>query len=202
MDDLPLRQDAVLWALGSLCQLNRVPFDQTLVLQHFPPPYSTLTLQHAAAALGFKVGTSAAEGQEVRHLALPCIALLKVIADAAPDQPEADPARSLALIVKADAGRIAFFTADSQSPQTIATSEFADHFEPTVLLFAREQQEVTDTDAPPASQFGFKWFIPELLKHKKIWRDVLLASLAIQLMALATPLFTQVVIDKVVVHHT
>ena len=35
-----------------------------------------------------------------------------------------------------------------------------------------------------------------------MFRDILLASLAIQLMALATPLFTQVVIDKVVVHQT
>src|SRR6185295_17773689 len=42
----------------------------------------------------------------------------------------------------------------------------------------------------------------ELLKHKAIWRDVLLASLAIQLMALATPVFTQIVIDKVIVHQT
>ena len=50
--------------------------------------------------------------------------------------------------------------------------------------------------------FGFRWFVPELLKHKSIWRDVLVASLAIQLMALATPLFTQAIIDKVVVHHT
>ena len=31
---------------------------------------------------------------------------------------------------------------------------------------------------------------------------MLAASLAIQLVALATPLFTQVVIDKVIVHHT
>jgi subfamily B ATP-binding cassette protein HlyB/CyaB len=43
---------------------------------------------------------------------------------------------------------------------------------------------------------------PELLRYKAIWRDVLLASLAIQLMALATPIFTQIVIDKVIVHHT
>ena len=48
----------------------------------------------------------------------------------------------------------------------------------------------------------FRWFVPELLKHKPIWRDVLAASAAIQLLALATPLFTQVVIDKVVVHQT
>jgi subfamily B ATP-binding cassette protein HlyB/CyaB len=41
-----------------------------------------------------------------------------------------------------------------------------------------------------------------LLKHNSVWRDVLLASLAIQLMALCTPVFTQVVIDKVIVHQT
>jgi subfamily B ATP-binding cassette protein HlyB/CyaB len=40
-----------------------------------------------------------------------------------------------------------------------------------------------------ASRFGFRWFVPELLRHKAIWRDVLLASSAIQLMALATPVF-------------
>ena len=50
--------------------------------------------------------------------------------------------------------------------------------------------------------FGFGWFVPELLKHRRVWRDVLLASLTIQLMALATPLFTQAIIDKVIVHQT
>jgi len=44
--------------------------------------------------------------------------------------------------------------------------------------------------------------VPELLKHKRIWREVLLASLVLQLMSLAVPLFTQAIIDKVVVHRT
>ncbi|MGC2166297.1 MAG: peptidase domain-containing ABC transporter, partial [Gallionella sp.] len=34
------------------------------------------------------------------------------------------------------------------------------------------------------------------------WRDVLIASLIIQVLALGGPLFTQVIIDKVIVHHT
>lgn len=51
-------------------------------------------------------------------------------------------------------------------------------------------------------RFGFSWFIPELLRHKRVWRDVILASLAIQLLGLAMPLFTQVIIDKVIVHNT
>ncbi|MSQ74123.1 MAG: hypothetical protein EXR27_23070 [Betaproteobacteria bacterium] len=62
--------------------------------------------------------------------------------------------------------------------------------------------DASDPALKATPEFGFKWFIPELLKHKHIWRDVLMASLAIQLMALATPIFTQVVIDKVIVHHT
>ncbi len=53
-----------------------------------------------------------------------------------------------------------------------------------------------------ARPFGFKWFIPELLKYKGIWSEVLIASLAIQLVGLAVPICTQIVIDKVVVHHT
>ncbi|MFP5382988.1 MAG: peptidase domain-containing ABC transporter [Gammaproteobacteria bacterium] len=49
--------------------------------------------------------------------------------------------------------------------------------------------------------FGFRWFIPVLFAQRAIWRDVLLASLVLQLVGLATPLFTQVIIDKVIVHH-
>jgi hypothetical protein len=73
-----------------------------------------------------------------------------------------------------------------------------------VILFQVTSKAAVEGDPmlKPDKEFGFSWFIPELLKHKEIWRDVLLASLAIQLMALATPVFTQIVIDKVIVHHT
>ncbi|HEX7635489.1 MAG TPA: peptidase domain-containing ABC transporter [Noviherbaspirillum sp.] len=73
-----------------------------------------------------------------------------------------------------------------------------------MFQLALEAKAVKDQDGAIDEQgrFGFKWFIPELLKHKRVWRDVLIASLIIQLLALGTPLFTQVVIDKVVVHRT
>src|SRR5262249_43006975 len=71
-------------------------------------------------------------------------------------------------------------------------------------LVAPSAEEVRDPDAAAgvSRRFGFGWFVPELLKHCRVWRDVLLASLALQLIALATPLFTQAIIDKVVVHPT
>ena len=49
-------------------------------------------------------------------------------------------------------------------------------------------------------QFDFSWFVPFILKYKKLLSEVLLASFFIQLFALITPLFFQVVIDKVLVH--
>jgi len=104
-----------------------------------------------------------------------------------------------------DGQKLLYFRAGSQTPETISTSEAELRFASELILVARNVQSMAKAipgfEAETRS-FGFHWFIPELLKHKDIWRDVLLASLAIQLVGLATPLFTQVIIDKVVVHQT
>ena len=49
-------------------------------------------------------------------------------------------------------------------------------------------------------KFDFTWFIPALVKYRKFLGEVLIASFFLQLFALLTPLFMQVVIDKVLVH--
>lgn len=51
-------------------------------------------------------------------------------------------------------------------------------------------------------KFGFGWFYARLLHYKKIVAEVLVASFMLQLFGLITPLFTQVVLDKVLVHHS
>ncbi|ESP94198.1 type I secretion system permease/ATPase [Pseudoalteromonas luteoviolacea] len=48
--------------------------------------------------------------------------------------------------------------------------------------------------------FGFKWFVPALIRYKTYFCDVVSASFFIQLLALASPIFFQVAIDKVMVH--
>lgn len=120
------------------------------------------------------------------------------------EQAPAPPAFGLALILKADAERVLFVEAGSTAPTVVSCAEFSERYAGQALQVSPKAQ-VLPEDLQTGEQkapFGFAWFIPELLKYKAIWPDVLLASLVIQLMALATPLFTQVVIDKVVVHHT
>ncbi|ACB97248.1 peptidase domain-containing ABC transporter [Beijerinckia indica] len=68
--------------------------------------------------------------------------------------------------------------------------------EPLVILVARRFNGV-GTDP---KTFGFRWFLPSLWRYRKPLGHVLLASLFVQLFALVTPLFFQVVIDKVLPH--
>lgn len=51
-------------------------------------------------------------------------------------------------------------------------------------------------------KFGFGWFYKRMLNYKRIVFEVLIASFIMQLFGLVTPLFTQVVLDKVLTHHS
>jgi len=51
------------------------------------------------------------------------------------------------------------------------------------------------------ARFDFSWFIPAVVKYRKLLLEVLLLSLVLQLIGLVTPLFFQVVMDKVLVNH-
>ncbi len=51
-------------------------------------------------------------------------------------------------------------------------------------------------------RFGFGWFYKQMLNYKKIIGEILLASFISQLFGLVTPLFTQVILDKVLVHRS
>lgn len=50
------------------------------------------------------------------------------------------------------------------------------------------------------STFNFRWFLPSIWRYRSALSNVLIASLVIQIVALITPMFFQIVIDKVLVH--
>ncbi len=65
----------------------------------------------------------------------------------------------------------------------------------TVLLLER-------TAETPQKRFGLSWFWPSVKRHRKVLIEVLIASFVIQLFALANPLVTQLIIDKVLVQNS
>jgi subfamily B ATP-binding cassette protein HlyB/CyaB len=62
---------------------------------------------------------------------------------------------------------------------------------------------VTTRDtAAAAGGFDIGWFIPQIIRYRRLFGEVLLITLALNLLGLAAPLFFQNIIDKVVVHNS
>ena len=211
-----LDQQALVWVLSALSQYFRIPFDEKLVTSQLSPPYDFDTVVRAAGSLGLRAGWKALPAARLKKLPAPFVVLLSPVMSEPPEpdlgfdgkrhallDPEA-PIRWLAFVLHIEEGRVAFFEQGASGHTILPLAEFESRYAGRVLQATPKNKPLIDPDAQGAARepFGFRWFLPELLKHRKVFRDVLLASAAIQLMALATPLFTQVVIDKVVVHHT
>lgn len=84
--------------------------------------------------------------------------------------------------------------ANKKIPELVEENELLNLWDGTVFLFTPrlfKNQHI---------KFGIKWFIPSIIKFKKPLLEVLLAALVMQLLAVISPLITQSVIDKVLVH--
>jgi ATP-binding cassette, subfamily B, bacterial HlyB/CyaB len=181
-----------------VCALHRLPFAGELVEREFPPPCSHAALIAAGRALALRIKHVRLKPARVERMVFPLLVGLR-------RAPEGDCAQpTLGLVTAAADGKVVLFPAGTNSPQTLSIEDFATVCSGDAWLASPEAEALADPDTPVGTtrRFGFGWFVPELLKHKHVWRDVLLASLALQLVALATPLFTQAIIDKVVVHRT
>ncbi|KQZ93238.1 peptidase C39 [Mesorhizobium sp. Root157] len=66
------------------------------------------------------------------------------------------------------------------------------------LLLAKRTYALSDPDQP----FSFRWFLPEIAKQRRLFIDVAIAVLFLYAIGLATPIFFQLVIDKVLVHES
>lgn len=86
---------------------------------------------------------------------------------------------------------------DAERPEVWTGEEAATYFAGRVLLLT--SREAMAGEKRP---FDIAWFIPALVKYRKPLRDVLIGSFFLQLMGLVSPVFFQLVIDKVLVHQS
>ena len=99
------------------------------------------------------------------------------------------------LAIKPEEDKVMILVPLEQAPKAVKIDEFQEEINDFILILKHKllNDEV---------KFGFKWFFNEIIKYKKIVAQVLLGSFVIQLFGLVTPLFTQVILDKVLVHRT
>lgn len=137
----------------------------------------------SAKELGLKARVSRTSIERIGLTPLPALALMKD--------------GSVIVLAQCDGQRV--LTQSFSIEQSRPTVEPTEHFEwrwTGELILIASQASLAGTLA----KFDFSWFIPSVVKHRKLLGEVLLISLFLQLFALISPLFFQVVMDKVLVH--
>ncbi|MBQ3546155.1 MAG: type I secretion system permease/ATPase [Lachnospiraceae bacterium] len=97
------------------------------------------------------------------------------------------------IIAKANEDKVMIFSMDKGS-ENLTRTELDSIWDGNAILISKKG--ILDKDAI----FSFKWFIPTIFKFKREFVEVLVATLTIQIISLLTPMMTQVVVDKVLVH--
>ncbi len=87
--------------------------------------------------------------------------------------------------------------ADRPEPLEIAEETFCASWRGDVMLLKRARRS-----AGPAPEFGLRWFVPELLRERRLFADVALAAVVLYGLGFVLPIFFQLVIDKVLVHES
>ena len=83
-----------------------------------------------------------------------------------------------------------------EPPAVIALEELLRTWTGELILFTSKA-----SFSGQMAKFDFTWFIPAVVKYRRLLAEILLISLVLQLNGQATPLFFQVVMDKVLVNH-
>ena len=98
------------------------------------------------------------------------------------------------LIGRLEEQRAMVFFPQNQIPEYMAIDDLTKIWSGTVILIS--EKRIMDREV----RFGFKWFLISVIKYKRELAEVLVAAFMIQLIGIFTPLMTQVVVDRVLVH--
>jgi subfamily B ATP-binding cassette protein HlyB/CyaB len=195
--------DSGLWTLLAMATLHGLAADEPQLRHTFGHrPFDAQTLLLAARSLGL---TAKALRQDPKRLAkapLPAVAQDRdgrffIVArleapKAAPADPPAAPTPAPA---PAPDAKVLIQHA-GQPPAVIPLSELLANWTGELIFFT-SQASVSGQMAP----FDFTWFIPAIVKYRWLLGEILLISFVLQLIGLVTPLFFQIVMDKVLVNH-
>ncbi|HEY8243320.1 MAG TPA: peptidase domain-containing ABC transporter [Casimicrobiaceae bacterium] len=183
--DVPLAAADVLWVLGSLCNLHRQPFDAPAFARRTSPSHRLSTLVDALRESGFETRVERATVDALARAPMPCVALMR-------DGP--------ALVVSVSRDRVVWFASGSRAPCEASREVFAAQATGTTILVRRADAGAPDAADATPRPFGFSTVFAELMRHRDVVCDVLAATLALHLTALALPLASQAIIDKVIVN--
>lgn len=149
-------------------------------------PLTVEDLLAAARLLGLKARRIRTTQDRLTLTPLPALALMK--------------GGAVSVLAQTDGQRALlqeFSDAATSRPKIEPLDQFVTAWTGELILIASRASLVGEL-----ARFDFSWFIPSLVRHRRLLVEVFAISLFLQLFALISPLFFQVVMDKVLVHRS
>ena len=181
--------DSGLHSLLLMASLHGIAADEARLRHAFgAEPFSAQTLLLAAKSLAMKARLVSQPVERLDRAPLPAIGLGKdggffILA-------------KYGTGTAAGAGPRVLVQRPGEAPLVLELAEFLATWSGQLILLTSKANY-----AGALARFDFTWFIPAVIKYRRLLGEVLVISLVLQLIGLVTPLFFQVVMDKVLVNH-
>jgi subfamily B ATP-binding cassette protein HlyB/CyaB len=176
--------DPGLFVLVSLLRRNGIGVDPEQIRHRFGgAPIGIPEMLRCAKELGLKARERTAGWERLETTPMPAIAALRD--------------GGFLLLGKFGNGRVIVQSPHSPRPILMTKAEFEAVSDGRLVLMTRRAALVN-----LAQRFDITWFLGAIHKYRRHLSEVLVVSFFLQLFALVSPLFFQVVIDKVLVHRS
>ena len=182
---------STLTALCAIARYHQIAADPATLAHQLglspTDPLHTDDLLRAAQHLGLKAKLSHSKPDRLALTPLPALALMQT----------PDDSFKVVLLAQCEGQRVLFqdMGVEGNRPTIEPLDVFAQHWTGSLILITSRAAQ-----AGALAKFDFSWFIPAIIKYRKLLGEVLLISFMLQLFGLVSPLFFQVVMDKVLVH--
>jgi subfamily B ATP-binding cassette protein HlyB/CyaB len=180
----PRGLDTGLACLVMLLRFHSIPADPEQIRHQFGRAdtiFATPDILRAAKRLGVKARGVGSSWKRLPRLPLPAIAERRD--------------GGFIIIAKVAGDKVLVQDPRQSRPQTWTQAELEAEWSGRLILITRRAGLLAAD-----RKFNFSWFIPAVLRYRRLLAEVLIASFCLQIFALVSPLFFQVVIDKVLVH--
>ena len=177
-------RDLGLHGLIMLAQYHGVAADVAQIRHQFGRADECLgetELLLAAKQLGLKARMVQHKLDRLDQLALPALAL--------------QPDGKHLIIAKSLGDKVLIHDLDESAPRTLDAESLRARCAGRLMLLTSRASVLGQL-----ARFDFTWFIPAVVKYRRLLLEVLAVSFVLQLFALATPMLFQIVMDKVLVH--
>ncbi len=168
-------------ALIGLLRLNGVGADAVQIRHQFGTEIGIPEMLRCAKQLGLKARVLTTSWARLVHTPMPAVAVLKD--------------GGFLLLGKVGESAVITQSPVSSRPELMTRADLEAIWDGQLVLMARRASLVD-----LARRFDIHWFLGAVHKYRWLLGEVLIGSFFLQLFALVSPLFFQVVIDKVLVH--